>query len=108
MDKNLVKIDVMDEASICGISDIPQNLSIWFHVEIIGIGNVCLSHLGLLCRLGHYFLFISKLEKSNHCQTESTDNKDGLLNEGERIIFRELHAIKGLHLTSIQYYRCLV
>lgn len=71
-------------------------------METTGNDNAYLSHLGLLCRLCHYFIFMNIVEESNHCQAESTDNLDGLLDEGKEVIFRELHAIKGLLLTSIQ------
>lgn len=94
--KNLIK---MDEASMCGISGIPQNLQIWSHTEIIGDDIIYLPHLGLFfCRV---FCFYEYYGENNHCQAESTDSIDRLLEIVKGIIFSELHAIKGLLLTRI-------
>lgn len=90
----------MDEARMCGISDIPKILRTWCHVDTIDNDNAYLSHLGLLCKLYHYFFFMTILEESNSCQAESIDNLNRLLDEGKEVIFRELHAIKGLLLKS--------
>jgi len=80
-------------------------LLIWCHVDTIGNENTYLFHFGLLFRLYCNFLFMNNLEESNCCQAESTENLDGLLDEGGEVIFWELHAIKGLLLTNIQYNR---
>lgn len=74
----------------------------WCDVETIDNGNAYLSHLGLLCGLYCYFLFMNILEENNHCQAEPADNLHGLLDEGHEVTFRELHAIKSSLLTSIQ------
>lgn len=60
--KNLIK---MDEVNMCGISDIPQNLQIWSHTEIIGDDIIYLPHLGLFFFffLVGYFVFMNIMEK---------------------------------------------
>lgn len=81
-------------------------LHTWCHLEKIGNDNAYLSYLGLLYSFYIYtgfYIFMNIMEENNLCQAESSNNLDGLLDERKEVILRELHAIKMLLLTNIQY-----